>query len=61
MLSEYICTYHPAAPGSSPKHTFYAFINLDWFVTWGKDENQQKEAGIGLFFKKNIETIESGK
>ena len=29
MLSEYICTYHPAAPGSSPKHTFYAFINLD--------------------------------
>ena len=29
MLSEYICTYHPAAPGSSPKHTFYAFNNLD--------------------------------
>ena len=25
-LSGFVCTYHPAAPGSSPKHAIYAFI-----------------------------------
>ena len=39
------------SPCSSPKHTIYAFINLlYWFVSCEKDENKQKEAGIGLFF-----------
>ena len=26
-LSGYVCAYHPAAPGLSPKHAIYAFIN----------------------------------
>ena len=29
MLSGFVCTFHPAAPGSNPKHTIYAFINLN--------------------------------
>ena len=24
----FVCTYHPAAQGSNPKHTIYAFFNL---------------------------------
>ena len=31
----------------------YAFINLYWFVWCGRDENKQKEAGIGPFLKKS--------
>ena len=27
-LSVFVCAFHPATPGSSPKHTIYAFINL---------------------------------
>ena len=27
-LSGFICDFHPAALGSSPKHTIYAFTNL---------------------------------
>ena len=23
-----VCAYHPAAPGSNPKHTIYTFFNL---------------------------------
>ena len=26
VLSGFVCAYNPAAPGSSPKHTIYAFI-----------------------------------
>ena len=26
MLSGFVCTFHPAAPGLTPKHTIYAFI-----------------------------------
>ena len=30
-----VCAFHPAAPGSSPKHTIYAFINLHLnYVIW---------------------------
>ena len=39
-------------PGSSPKHTFYTFIILYWFVWRGKNENKQKEARIGPLKKK---------
>ena len=28
MLSGFICAFHPAAPGLSPKHTISVFINL---------------------------------
>ena len=44
-LSGFACAFHPAAPGSSPKDTIYAWINL--LSTVEKDENKQKEAGIG--------------
>ena len=27
QLSGLICAFHPAAPGSSPKHTIYAFYS----------------------------------
>ena len=30
QLCGFICAFHPAAPGSNPKHTNYAFINLNW-------------------------------
>ena len=29
QLSEFVCAFHPATPGSNPKHTIYAFINLN--------------------------------
>ena len=28
-LSEFVCAFHRAAPGLNPKHTIYAFINLN--------------------------------
>ena len=28
LLRGYVCVYHPAAAGSNPKHTIYAFFNL---------------------------------
>ena len=28
VLRGFICAYHPAAPGSNPKHTIYTFFNL---------------------------------
>ena len=27
LLSGFVCAYHPATPGSSPKHTIYAFYS----------------------------------
>ena len=42
-------------PGLSPKHTIYAFFNLylSFELECEKNENKQKEAEIGPFFKKN--------
>ena len=54
-LSGFVCAYHPAAPGSSPKHTIYGFIVFVLYLSCEKDENKQKEAGFGLF-KKSIRT-----
>ena len=42
LLSGFICAFDPVAPGFTPKHTIYTFINLYWFVSCGKDENEQK-------------------
>ena len=32
----FVCAYHPAAPGSNPKHTNYAFFNLYYWNCNGK-------------------------
>ena len=54
-----ICLKRPATPGLSPKHTIYTFsihivqiVNLSFEMECEKDENKQKEAGIGPFLKK---------
>ena len=48
------CTgrHSSVATGSNPKHTIYAFYNLFIEIVMRKDENKQKEAWIGPFFKK---------
>ena len=48
-----MCSYHPAAPGSSPKHAIYAFsfIVFVLYLSCEKNENKQKEAGFGPFLK----------
>ena len=38
-------------PGSSPKHTIYAFIIFVLYLSCEEDENKLKEAGFGPFFK----------
>ena len=58
--------YHPAALGSSPKHTIYAFIIYGqicaMFVS-SKEQNKQNEAGFGPFLKNgslvNLPTYQS--
>ena len=40
-----------AAQSLSPKHTINAFIQIYLFVSCRKDENKQKEAGIGPFLE----------
>ena len=54
QLSGFICAYHPAAPGLSPKHTIYAFsfIVFVLYLSFEKNKNKQKEAGFGPFFLK---------
>ena len=44
-IAQWIC--HSAAPGSSPKHTIYAFIIFVLNLSCEKNENKQKEAGFG--------------
>ena len=48
QLRGFVCTYHPAAPGSNPKHTIYAFSICIEVVT-RKGRNKQIEAGNGPF------------
>ena len=50
-LSGFVCTYHPAIPGLSPKHTIYAFsfIVFVLYLLCEKNKNKQKEAGFGHF------------
>ena len=56
QLSGFVCAYHPAAPGLSPKHTIYTFsiykvqiVYLSFELECERNKNKQKEAGIGLF------------
>ena len=51
MLSGFVCAYHPAAPGSSPKHSIYTFSFIEFvqYLSCEKKENKQKEAGFGPF------------
>ena len=52
VLSGFVCAFHPAAPGSIPKHTIYAYVYMLISELCGKDENKQREARIGPFLKK---------
>ena len=47
-IVQWICLHLPSC---RPKYTIYAFINLYWFVSCGKDKNKQKEAGLAHFLK----------
>ena len=59
MNKNNFCAYHPGAPGSSPKHTIYAFsfIVFVLYLSCEKNENKQKEAGFGLFFLKKPKAV----
>ena len=49
VLSGFVCAYNPAAPGSSPKHTIYAFIIYSIcaiFVMW----KERKKPILAQFF-----------
>ena len=48
-LSGFVCAFHPAVPGLSPKHTINDFI-LN-FVMWKRRKFITIEAGIGAFLK----------
>ena len=51
-ISGFVCAYHPAAPGLSPKHAIYAFsfIVFVLYLSCEKNKNKQKEAGFDPFF-----------
>ena len=59
QLSGFICTFHPAAPGSSPKHTIYAFsfyivqivyiCHSNWNVK--RTKSSKKRPGMAQFYK----------
>ena len=58
-LSGFICAFHPATPGSSTKHTIYAFINVyftiyNLYFTFGKDENKNRGLDWPIFKKNKI-------
>ena len=51
--------FHSAAPGSSPKHTIYAFINLLKCVMWKMTKINEKRPGLAHFegiYVKNVIT-----
>ena len=55
-LSGFVCTFHPAAPGSTPKHAINAFSIIVKFVLYlsmwceKRTKINKKEAGFGPFF-----------
>ena len=51
QLSGFICAYHPAAPGSNPKHTIYAFFNL-YRNCNEKRTKIKKRPGLPIFKKR---------
>ena len=58
-----MCAFHPAAPGSSPKHTIYSFIilsqNLCHICLYivKRRKTKQKEAGICPLKKESGELL----
>ena len=50
-LSGFVCAFNPAALGSSPNNTIYAFIIFVLYSSLHceKNENKQKEAEFGPF------------
>ena len=59
QLSGFVCAYHPATPGLSPKHTIYPFSFKVFvqYLTCEKNENKQKEAGFGPLKKQAFTKI----
>ena len=47
----------PAAPGLNPKHIISTFFHFVLKLQWETNENKQKEAGIGPYFKKKMSRI----
>ena len=45
----FVCAYHPAAPGSNPKHTIYAFFNLYWNCNENRTKINKKRPGLAHF------------
>ena len=62
MLTGYNCAFHLAAPGSNSDHNIFAFpidvVEIDTvsviYLIWEKNENKQKEAGIGTYLKQHL-------
>ena len=55
LLRGFVCAYHPAALGSSPKHAIYAFsfIVFVLYLSCEKNENKQKRGRVwSIFLKK---------
>ena len=48
-ICRHLTSCHPGFESHAHNLRFFQFI----FVSCGKDENKQKEAGSGIFFKKN--------
>ena len=56
QLSGFVCAYHSAAPGSSPKYTIYTFFIYNVFVLYlscEKNKNKQKRGRVWPIFKIN--------
>ena len=66
-LSGFVCAFHSAAPGSTPKHAIYTFFNYSQICArfihamWEKNENKQKRGRVWpIFYKKNTLNNEHG-
>ena len=58
----FVCAYHPATPGSSPKHTIYAFIiyriyAYTIYLSRGKNESKEKRGREWPNFFKKCEAV----
>ena len=60
IASGFVCNFHPAAMGSSPKHTIYAFSIYICHLNWNVKRTKiiKKRPGLAHFFlKKNNVSI----
>ena len=56
-----ICAYHPAAAGSNPKHTIYAFSICTIEIVMRKGRKWTKRGRVRSIFKKLLnKTIKNG-